>query len=147
MRGPLISVLMALYNGGEYLKQSIKSVLDQTHDDFEFLIVNDCSTDDSLKIIESFHDKRIKVHNNAKNLGQTPSLNIGLKLARGDYFARMDADDVAFPQWIQSQVNYVEKHPGYSVVSSYAVAIDEENKIKKLYKPPQNKEDIILRSL
>src|SRR3989338_4055549 len=144
---PHITVLMALYNGGEYLRQTVQSVLDQTYGNFEFLIVNDCSTDDSLKVIESLHDKRIKVHNNAKNLGQTPSLNIGMKLAEGDYFARIDGDDVALPQWLQVQVNAIEKYPDYSVISSYAVAIDERNRIKKIYAPPLEGEDIVLRSL
>lgn len=147
MRRPLITVLMALYNGGEYLKQSVQSVLDQTYDNFEFLIVNDCSTDDSLKIIESFHDKRIKVHSNARNLGQTPSLNLGLKLAKGDYFARIDGDDVALPQWLKAQVNAIEEYPDHSVISSYAVAIDEKNRLKKVYAPPLESDDIILRSL
>ena len=138
---------MALYNGGQYLQQTVQSVLDQTYDNFEFLIINDCSTDDSLRTIESFDDKRIKVHNNAKNLGQTPSLNIGVKLAQGDYFARIDGDDLALPQWLQSQVDAIEKYPDYSVISSYAVAIDERNRIKKIYAPPLEREDIILRSL
>ena len=147
MNRPLVTVLMALYNGGEYLKQTVQSVLDQTYDHFEFLIVNDCSTDDSLKIIGSFQDKRIRIHNNVKNLGQTPSLNIGVKLAKGDYFARIDGDDVALPQWLQAQVDAIEKYPDHSVISSYAVAIDEANRLKKVYRPPLEREDIILRSL
>lgn len=144
---PQITVLMALYNGGEYLKQTVQSVLNQTYRNFEFLIVNDCSTDHSLAIIESFRDERIRVYNNAKNLGQTPSLNVGLQLAQGEYFARMDGDDIALPQWLEIQLDYIQKHPRYSVVSSYALAIDEKNRIKKVYKPPMSKEDIILRSL
>lgn len=145
--GSKITVLMALYNGGEYLQQTVQSVLNQTYQNFEFLIINDCSTDDSLSILESFHDERIKVHTNVKNLGQTPSLNVGLKLAQGDYFARMDGDDLALPQWLEAQLDYIQKHPRYSVVSSYAFAIDEKNRIKKFYKPPMTREDIILRSL
>ncbi len=147
MSTPKLTVLMALYNGGDYLKHSIGSVLNQTYADFDFLIVDDCSTDHSLKIIESFHDRRIKIYHNAKNLGQTKSLNLGLKLAEGDYIARMDGDDIALPQWLEAQVNYIKRNPGCSVVSSYAIAIDEQNKIKKIYKPPSHREDIILRSL
>ena len=147
MSQPLMTVLMALYNGGEYLRQTLQSVLNQTYRNFEFLIINDCSSDDSLGIIESFHDERIRVYTNTRNLGQTPSLNVGLKLARGDYFARMDGDDVALPQWLEKQLDYIEKYSQYSVVSSYIVAIDEKNRIKKLYKPPMDSKDIILRSL
>lgn len=147
MRGPSVTVLMALYNGGEYLKQSVQSVLGQTYGHFEFLIINDCSTDNSLETIESFHDERINVHTNAKNVGQTKSLNLGLELAQGDYIARIDGDDVALPQWLKTQVEYIKKYPQHSVISSYAIAIDEDNKIRKLYKPPRDTEDIILRSL
>lgn len=142
-----ITVLMTVYNGGGYLRQSVQSVLEQTFRDFEFLIINDCSTDDSLATIESFHDERIKIHSNAMNLGQTKSLNVGLKLAKGDYIARIDADDVALPQWLGTQVDKVKERPGCSVASSYAFVIDEHNKIKKVYKPPFEREDIILRSL
>lgn len=147
MERPFVTVLMALYNGGEYLKQSMKSVLDQTYDNFEFLIINDGSTDDSLKTIKSFRDERIRIHNNAKNLGQTASLNVGLKLAKGNHIARMDGDDVALPRWLETQVNSIKKHPNCSVVSNYAFAIDEHNKIKKLYKPALDQECLILRSL
>lgn len=142
-----VTVLMALYNGGEYLKQSVQSVLNQTYPHFEFLIINDGSTDNSLKTIQSFHDERIKIHNNLSNMGQTQSLNVGLKLAWGDYIARIDADDIALPGWLEAQVGNMQKNPGHSVVSSYAFAIDEQNNIKKLYKPPMNRDDIILRSL
>lgn len=145
--GPKVTVLMALYNGGEYLRQTVQSVLGQTYRDFEFLIINDCSRDDSLEIIESFRDARIKVHNNPRNLGQTPSLNLGVRLSQGDYFTRIDGDDLALPRWLQAQVNAIEKYPDYSVISSYAVAIDEKNRMKKVYRPPLKREDIILRSL
>ncbi len=147
MKRPLVTVLMALYNGGEYLKQSIQSVLNQTYRNFEFLIINDCSTDDSLRTIESFQDERIKIYNNETNFGQTKSLNRGLKLAAGQYIARMDGDDVALPRWLERQVEYIAKHPDCSVVSSYAVAIDEKNRVTKLYKPPLDSQEIILRSL
>lgn len=137
---------MALYNGGDYLKHSIRSVLNQTHADFEFLIINDCSTDNSLQVIASFNDQRIKVHHNASNIGQTKSLNVGLKLACGEYIARMDADDVAFPFWLEKQLESVQKHPDRSVISTYVTAIDEHNRIKKVYKPASTMEDLILRS-
>jgi len=142
-----ITVLMAVYNGGHYLDAAIKSVLNQTFLDFEFLIINDCSTDDTLACIHSFDDKRIKVHNNQHNIGQTGSLNIGLRLAKGHYVARIDADDVAFPHWLEKQVAFISNNPDYSVVSAYVVVIDESNKIRTIYKTPAHREDIILRSL
>ena len=80
---PFVTVLMTVYNGGKYLKSSIKSIVNQTYKDFEFLIVNNCSTDNSLDIIESFNDSRIVIHNNENNFGQTKALNIGLSFAKG----------------------------------------------------------------
>ena len=136
-----------MYNGEEYIRQSVESILNQSYRDFEFLIINDCSTDNSVKIIESYHDERIRIHRNESNLGQTRTLNIGLKIAAGEYVARIDADDVALPQWLELQISYAENHPDDSVVSCYVFAINEHNKIKKFYKPPSKYEDIILRSL
>ncbi len=144
---PKLTVLMALYNGGEYLGRSVKSVLGQTYRDFEFLIINDCSTDNSLETIASFHDDRVKIHHNSSNVGQTRSLNVGLKLALGEYVARIDADDIAFPCWLERQMAFIAQNPGYSVISTQALVIDEKNKIKKVYKPPVLPEDIILRAL
>jgi len=127
---PLVTVLMTVYNGGDYLKASVQSILNQTFKDFEFLIVNDCSTDDSVKTIESFNDKRIIIHNNEKNIGQTKSLNVGLKLAKGKYIARMDADDMAFPPWLEKLSGFMSTNLEYDVVSSGAVVIDKNDNIK-----------------
>jgi len=122
---PHITVLMALYNGGEYLHRSIKSILDQTYKNFELLIVNDCSTDDSVKVIESFNDPRVRIHHNQENIGQTKSLNVGLNLAQGEWIARMDADDFALNHWLAKQMSFVRNHPDYAVVSVDAIVIDE----------------------
>lgn len=142
-----LTVLMAVYNGGSFLQKAVESVLLQTHKDFEFLIINDCSTDESLRIIESFSDHRIRIHTNEINFGQTASLNVGFKLARGQYIARIDADDVAFPNWLEEQVLFLKYHPGYAVVSANALVIDESNRIRKSFNPPANEQEIIFRSL
>ena len=147
MTSSKLTVLMALYNGGEYLRHSLRSVLEQTYRDFEFLIINDRSIDNSMETIASFRDQRIKIHHNSSNIGQAASLNAGLKLASGDYIARMDADDIAFPRWLERQMAFIERAPGCSVVSTQALVIDENNRIKKSYKPPSSREDIILRAL
>jgi glycosyltransferase involved in cell wall biosynthesis len=145
LTNPLVTVLMPVYNGAEYLKNSIQSIVNQTFEDIEFLIVNDCSTDNSVKIIESFNDKRISIHNNEKNLGQTKSLNIGLRLARGKYVARMDADDMACPIWLEKLVNYIKKHPEYAAVSPAVIIIDSAGKRKKMRKVPISFHEIIFR--
>ena len=144
-KDPLVTVLMAVYNGGRYLKSSIESVLNQTFKDFEFLIINDCSTDDSVKMIESFNDERIVILHNGKNLGQTKSLNVGLKLARGKYIARMDADDMAFPTWLEKLVTYFEKKQKYAVIGAAAVVIDDTGRKKEIRRAPINLHEIIFR--
>lgn len=141
---PLVTVLMTVYNGGEYLKSSVQSVLNQTFKDFEFLVVNDCSNDDSVKTIESFKDDRIVIYNNERNIGQTKSLNVGLNLARGKYIARMDADDMAFPSWLDKSVDYIRRHPEYAAVGSYAVVIDGLGNPQKIHKTPINFHQIIV---
>lgn len=140
---PLVTVLMTVYNGGKHLKSSVQSVLNQTFRDFEFLIVNDCSTDDSVKMIESFNDERIIIHHNEKNLGQTKSLNIGLNLARGKYAARMDADDMAFPMWLEKLVSFAEAHREYVVVSAAAAVMNESGKLNKIQRTPTTFEGVI----
>lgn len=102
---------MTVYNGAEYLSASVQSIIDQTFKDLEFLIVNDCSTYDFVKIIESFKDDGVVIFDNEKDIWQTKSLDIGLKLAKGEYIARIDADDVAFPLWLDKLVSFIRKHP------------------------------------
>ena len=107
----LISVIMAVYNGEDYLKPAIQSVLDQTYKNFEFIIVNDASTDNTVSIIESFQDERICLIHNEKNLRLAGSLNKAIAMARGKYLLRMDADDICFPDRFEKQVTYMDKHP------------------------------------
>lgn len=147
MKDPTVTILMTVYNGGKYLEPTLKSVLSQTHKDFEFLIINDCSRDNSAEIIRGMNDSRIVLHNNEMNLGQSKSLNVGLKMAKGDYIARMDADDLAFPNWIERQVAFIRDNPEYAVVSTSALVIDENNRIRKSFRSPVLWEDIILRAL
>ena len=145
MANPLVTVLMTVYNGAEYLNASVQSIFNQTFEGFEFLIINDCSTDDSIKIIRSFNDKRVTIHNNEKNLGQTKSLNIGLKLAKGKYIARIDADDVALPKWLEKLVGYIREHPEYAAVSPSVIIIDGADKRKKIRSVPAGFHEIIFQ--
>ncbi len=108
----LISVVMSNYNTPEkYLREAIESVLNQTYKKFEFIIIDDCSTDNSLEIIKSYKDDRIIVLENEKNLGITKSLNRGLEIAKGEYIARMDADDICFRNRFEKQVEYLKNNP------------------------------------
>jgi len=138
---------MAVYNGASYLKKSAGSILSQAYSDFEFLIIDDGSIDDSVKILESFKDKRIRIVKNNVNLGQTHSLNNGLKLAQGQFIARIDCDDLAFPDWLKEQVKYLEGCQDAAVVSCTAVIIDMANRIQRLLKSSMTQQDALLRSL
>jgi len=144
---PKITVLMAVYNGEKCLRRTIDSILKQTFKDFEFLIINDCSTDNTLKVIHSFKDPRIKIHNNETNKGQTISLNIGLKHAKGKYIARMDADDLAMPQRLEKQYKFIVDNPKYTVVGSSCLVIDENNRKRSISQGISNYRNIIVKML
>ncbi len=101
---PPVSVCMLMYNASKYLRECIDSVLAQTFQDFEFLIVDDGSTDDSVEIVQSYHDSRIRLIKNKHDY--IGSLNILLDEARGKYIARMDADDVMMPMRLKIQFEY-----------------------------------------
>ena len=130
MSTPTVSVILAVYNGQEFLAESIRSVLEQPYNDFEFIIINDCSTDSTLEIIESFRDPRIFVFTNEKNLGQASSLNIGIERARGRYLARIDADDLFLPGKLEKQVAYLESHPDVAVLGTGAVVLDDAGQVR-----------------
>ena len=124
----LISVVMSNYNTPiNYLKESIDSVLNQSYSDFEFIIIDDGSTDDSLEFIKSYDDPRIKLVINKENIGLTKSLNKGFDLAQGEYIARMDADDICYPTRFEKQVKYMQGHPSTIVCGAWAKILDDDN--------------------
>lgn len=125
---PLISVVMSVYNGERYLSQSIESILGQTFTNFKFIIIDDGSKDNSLKIIKEYRykDDRIKVIENKKNIGLPSSLNKGIKIAKGKYIARQDADDISLPNRLDAQYKYMENHPEIDILGSDCCRIDIE---------------------
>jgi len=129
---PKISVLMPVYNGDQFLDKSIKSVLNQTFNNFEYIIINDGSTDDSLKIIESNEDSRIKIINFSKNRGITAALNNGLNAAKGDYIARQDQDDISHPDRFMLQIGYLENND-VDLVDTNFTFIDENDRYLQDY--------------
>ena len=122
---PKISVLMSVYNGEKYLREAIDSILSQTFKDFEFLIVNDASKDSSKEIILSYKDPRIMLIDNKHNMGLTRSLNIGMQLAKGEYIARQDADDISHPGRFKKQVEYLNKNENVGLLGCGVIEIDE----------------------
>lgn len=123
-----ITILMPVYNGEQHLKQAIESVLGQTFVDFELLIIDDGSNDGSGKIINSYEDERIRLVKNKKNKGIIFSLNKGLALARGEYIARMDADDISLPERLSKQYRFMENNPGVALVGCWAKIIGEDGR-------------------
>lgn len=122
-----VTVLMSVYNSQEYLRQAIGSILNQTYKDFEFLIINDGSTDQSLKIIKSYKDKRIRIISR-ENKGLVYSLNEGIKLAKGHYIARQDSDDISLPHRLEKEVQFLDKNTSIGMVGSNYTIIDTKGK-------------------
>ena len=125
---PRVTVLMSVYNGERYLAEAIDSILAQTYRDFELLIIDDASTDRTAEILASYGDARIRVLRNEANRGLTPSLNRGLREARGELVARHDADDRSRPERLAEQVACLDAHPEVAVVGGQADHIDAEGR-------------------
>lgn len=122
---PQISVIIPVYNAELYIKESIDSILNQTFTNFELIIVNDASKDDSKKIIASYTDNRIIFIDNLENKGAANSRNIAIKQAKGKYLAIMDSDDISLPNRLEVQYNYLESHNDVLVVGSFYKIINQ----------------------
>lgn len=148
---PLISVILPVYNAQNFIKESVASILSQSYNNFELIIINDCSFDQTFSILKSIKDERIKLINNSHNLGVSKTLNIGLKHAQGKYIARCDADDINLPGRFKKQVDFLNKHPGYCLVGSKAIWIDKDGKeldfnYPLVFKDPQIRKNIFVRN-
>ncbi len=128
---PKISVILSAYNSQATLEASLNSILQQTYKDFEFIIIDDGSTDRSRTIIEEFarQDQRIIPIYNEENIGLTRSLNNGLAIARGEFIARADADDISFPTRFEKQIAFFEIHPEIGILSANFQVIDDEGNL------------------
>jgi len=121
---PRVSVVMAVYNGAGYVREAIDSVLGQTLEDLEFVIVDDCSTDATRDIVRSYDDPRVVFVENTSNCGQTRSLNRGLRLAAAELIARQDADDISEPARLARQVTFLEAHREIAMLGTWYRKID-----------------------
>ena len=156
---PKISVVMPVYNRQDYLAEAIDSILNQTERDFEFIIIDDCSTDNTAKIIESYKDKRIVLCPNAKKSYVSVSRNRGIKLAKGKYIAFMDSDDISLPSRLERQVEYMDNNKNCSVLGSFILRFsstdmheasfpisDSDIKVRLLYACPISNPTAFMRS-
>ena len=131
---PGVTVLMPVYNAGAYVAEAIESVLAQTYADFEFLIINDGSTDDTLSVVKRYNDTRIKLIDQ-KNKGLIDTLNEGILISKGEIIARMDGDDVCLPNRLEAQLEFLKQNPGHVMVGAEADVMDKDGNYLMLLIP------------
>lgn len=122
----MISVILPTYNNEGTIFDSIKSILNQSYQDFELIIINDCSTDKTKQVIESFDDNRIIYLENNKNIGRSKSRNMAIKIAKGDFIAVMDGDDISVPNRLNKQLKYLMENPKIDLVASNIIFFTDE---------------------
>lgn len=130
---PLVTVSMPVYNAGKHLKLAVFSILKQTYTNWELLLIDDGSTDHSLNEILEINDPRIKVFCDGENRGLAQRLNESIEMAKGKYFARMDGDDVAYPERFAKQVAHLINNPKIDLIATQAITIDENNLLTGLF--------------
>lgn len=140
-----VSVIMSSFDSAKFLKKAIESILLQSYSNFELILIDDASTDDSKEILRTYAetDSRIIPIFNKENLGLTRNLNIAISLSQSEYIARMDADDIALPTRLEKQVNFLDSHVHIDLVGSAAIDIDENGEKIQLRKSPQTHNEII----
>lgn len=130
---PLVSVILSVYNGAKYLNDAIASILGQTYSNFELIIINNGSTDGSAEIIADFTDSRIRMYSQ-DNSRLAAALNRGISLAKGEFIARQDADDIALPERFEKQVAFLEINPDCGLVGTWAMILEEERETDRSHK-------------
>ncbi|RXK88723.1 glycosyltransferase family 2 protein [Chlorobaculum sp. 24CR] len=146
MPQPTVTVLMPVHNGERYLKEAIESILAQTFADFEFLVIDDGSTDRSRQIVESYGNPRIVLVANADNRGTVHVLNQGIALAKGRYIARMDADDISLPERLERQVRFMDEHSEVGV-SGAGMRVLKKGKLKNTMMLPTGDQELKIQLL
>jgi len=139
---PMVSVLLPVYNGAAYLSAAVDSVLNQTYQNLELIIINDGSTDQSASIVEQFRDSRIRFSNQT-NRGLAATLNRAIDLSRGKYLARQDQDDLSFPTRFAKQVDFLESHQKCGMVGTWAEIWEVDQRSRRAHKHPTD--DLILK--
>ena len=141
----MISVIMSVYNAEKYLKEAIESILNQTYQDFEFIIVNDCSKDSSWAILQDYEKshKCIRLIDNTENLGLTKNLNRALAISKGKYIARMDADDISELNRFERQIAFFNNDKTVDILGTFSHDVDEHGGIIRPRKAPIAHHDIM----
>lgn len=139
---PDISIILPVYNGSLYLREAVDSILRQSFEDFELIIIDDGSSDNSAEIILSYADPRIRFYRQ-KNVGLAATLNRGIALSTGKYIARQDQDDVSLPERLARQVDFLEVHPDYGMVGTWASILEDRKETGRAHRHPED--DLRLR--
>jgi glycosyltransferase involved in cell wall biosynthesis len=139
---PEISVIMPTYNNAVFLSEAIESMLNQTYGNFEMLIINDGSYDNTLNVIMSYKDSRISTISNSKNMGIAYSLNLGIANSKGRYIARMDSDDVSEINRFEEQISYMKNNPDIDICGTQIRCFDENGSLGKTIKKRSSDEEI-----
>lgn len=124
---PLISIVLPVFNQQDYIKECVDSLLTQTYASFELIIINDACTDNTIQVLNTFRDPRIVIIHNERNLGLAACVNLGIVISKGDFIARMDSDDIAFPERLEKQVNYMLLNPSISILGTAMQSIGYSN--------------------
>lgn len=125
-----ISIVTASYNYQDYIKETIQSVLDQTYSDWELIIVDDCSTDNSVDVIKSFNDERIKLFINEKNLGLKETLKRGIENTTGEWIAFLESDDILKKDYLEKKYTVIKQNPNVAVIFNDVELFGDENRVK-----------------
>jgi len=139
---PRVSVLMTIYNAEPYLQEATDSILTQKFSDWELIAVDNGSTDQSAETLSAHNDQRVRIFTFPENIGRTPALRYAFEQARGEYIAVLDADDVALPERLGRQVEFLDNHDDVVLVGSWAQGIDETGRITSTLEPPINTEEL-----
>ena len=141
---PTVTVLMAVFNGIDFLREAIDSILSQTYRDFEFIVYDDASTDGSREFLESVEDPRLILRANFKNCGLSANLADGIARSQAKYIARMDADDIALPQRLERQVQFLETNPEIGVLGTAVRFFKDDAESSFIATQPARHEDIAI---
>ncbi|MEK7165645.1 MAG: glycosyltransferase [Patescibacteria group bacterium] len=136
MKTPNISVIIPVHNGELFLYEALESLRTQSFQNFELIVINDASTDKTRTILDNYIQKKMKKIHLKKRVGVAAALNYGLRYARGEYIARMDADDIAYKRRLEIQIRFLNTHPKVGVVGSWVELIDGKGKLKGYKKFP-----------
>ena len=144
---PLVSVIMPAYNGEKYIRESIESVLNQTYENLELVIVEDKSTDNTLSIIQSYQDSRIRLYLNSQNRGIAYSTNLAISKSSGKYVALLDDDDIALKRRLEWQVAFLEEHEDIDILGGRSALIDKDGNFIRYDKEPIYNPNLIKANL